>query len=162
MLLDKAFTTPPPRDVLLELSRAKNNTPLPLIKPHCGLRLPPDRYCLSSCNYKLRAAQQLVKTTTFRKRPGIGGDNVFANRAILKGRKDKPSALQRSGGIGTVPLKSQTVQIPKPLFKFSSTTAPNVQKTIKREPLDIKIEPMESDDASVGKRKRDEDDFEIV
>lgn len=42
--LDKTFTSPPPREVLLELARSKNVTPLPLIKPHCGLRLPPDRY----------------------------------------------------------------------------------------------------------------------
>lgn len=41
--LDKTFTSPPPREVLLELARSKNVTPLPLIKPHCGLRLPPDR-----------------------------------------------------------------------------------------------------------------------
>lgn len=61
MLLDRAFTTPPPRDVLFELARSKNNTPLPFIKPHCGLRLPPDRYCLTSCNYKLRAASQIKK-----------------------------------------------------------------------------------------------------
>lgn len=41
--VEKSFTTPPPRDVLLDLARTKNVTPLPLIKPHCGLRLPPDR-----------------------------------------------------------------------------------------------------------------------
>lgn len=43
MQLDKSFTSPPPREVLLELARVKNVNPLPLIKPHCGLRLPPDR-----------------------------------------------------------------------------------------------------------------------
>lgn len=44
MQLDKSFTSPPPREVLLEIARVKNVNPLPLIKPHCGLRLPPDRY----------------------------------------------------------------------------------------------------------------------
>lgn len=43
MQLDKTFTGPPPREVLLEISKVKNLNPLPLIKPHCGLRLPPDR-----------------------------------------------------------------------------------------------------------------------
>ncbi|KAF9805931.1 hypothetical protein SFRURICE_004143 [Spodoptera frugiperda] len=43
MQLDKSFTSPPPREVLLEISRVKNVNPLPMIKPHCGLRLPPDR-----------------------------------------------------------------------------------------------------------------------
>lgn len=52
--LDRRFTNPPPRDILLEVARAKNNSPLPLIKPHCGIRLPPDRYSLNSCNYRLR------------------------------------------------------------------------------------------------------------
>lgn len=43
MQLDKSFTSSPPREVLLEMARVKNVYPLPLIKPHCGLRLPPDR-----------------------------------------------------------------------------------------------------------------------
>lgn len=43
MQLEKSFTSPPPREVLLEISRVKNVNPLPMIKPHCGLRLPPDR-----------------------------------------------------------------------------------------------------------------------
>ncbi|XP_071455318.1 transcription initiation factor TFIID subunit 9 [Hetaerina americana] len=52
--LDRRFTNPPSRDILLEVARTKNNVPLPMIKPHCGIRLPPDRYSLNSCNYKLR------------------------------------------------------------------------------------------------------------
>jgi hypothetical protein len=47
------------KQILLEVARTKNNSPLPLIKPHCGLRLPPDRYCLSSCNYKLRSNKKV-------------------------------------------------------------------------------------------------------
>lgn len=43
MQLDKTFTNPPPREVLWEVARVKNVNPLPTIKPHCGLRLPPDR-----------------------------------------------------------------------------------------------------------------------
>lgn len=61
MVLDKAFTSPPPRELLLELAKGKNMTPLPVIKPNCGLRLPPDRHCLINCNYKLRALTQPKK-----------------------------------------------------------------------------------------------------
>jgi len=61
MYTDKNVTTPPPRDVLLEVARTKNITTLPIPKPTCGLRLPPDRFCLTSCNYKLK---------TNRKHPG--------------------------------------------------------------------------------------------
>jgi histone H3/H4 len=62
-LSDKMFTSPPPRDLLMELSRHKNSVPLPPIKSHAGPRLPPDRYSLISCNYKSRRG---IKTTTNR------------------------------------------------------------------------------------------------
>lgn len=39
---------------LLEVARQKNQTPLPLIKPYTGPRLPPDRYCLTAPNYRLK------------------------------------------------------------------------------------------------------------
>ncbi|XP_061905095.1 transcription initiation factor TFIID subunit 9 [Entelurus aequoreus] len=52
--MDQSFTSPPPRDFLLEVARQKNQTPLPLIKPYTGPRLPPDRYCLTAPNYRLK------------------------------------------------------------------------------------------------------------
>ncbi|XP_036916196.1 transcription initiation factor TFIID subunit 9B [Sturnira hondurensis] len=51
---DQSFTSPPPRDFLLDIARQKNQTPLPMIKPYSGPRLPPDRYCLTAPNYKLK------------------------------------------------------------------------------------------------------------
>ncbi|XP_052782860.1 transcription initiation factor TFIID subunit 9-like [Mya arenaria] len=57
--MDHSFTTPPPRDLLLEIARHKNNQSLPLIKPYSGPRLPPDRYCLSAPNYKLVSRKKL-------------------------------------------------------------------------------------------------------
>lgn len=47
---------------LLEVARQKNQTPLPLIKPYTGPRLPPDRYCLTAPNYRLKSVQKKVKT----------------------------------------------------------------------------------------------------
>ncbi|XP_002738945.1 transcription initiation factor TFIID subunit 9-like [Saccoglossus kowalevskii] len=52
--MDHTFTSPPPKDLLMEIARERNSAPLPLIKPHNGLRLPPDRYCLSAVNYRLK------------------------------------------------------------------------------------------------------------
>uniref|UniRef100_A0A8C6MTG3 TATA-box binding protein associated factor 9B n=1 Tax=Mus spicilegus TaxID=10103 RepID=A0A8C6MTG3_MUSSI len=52
---DQSFTSPPPRDFLLDIARQKNQTPLPLIKPYAGPRLPPDRYCLTAPNYRLKS-----------------------------------------------------------------------------------------------------------
>ncbi|TSP68521.1 Transcription initiation factor TFIID subunit 9 [Bagarius yarrelli] len=56
--MDQSFTSPPPRDFLLEVARQKNQTPLPLIKPYAGPRLPPDRYCLTAPNYRLKSLQK--------------------------------------------------------------------------------------------------------
>lgn len=39
--------------LLMEISKDKNGQVLPLIKPYSGLRLPPDRYCLSAPNYRM-------------------------------------------------------------------------------------------------------------
>ncbi|XP_053669797.1 transcription initiation factor TFIID subunit 9 [Anopheles nili] len=183
MILDKAFTSPPQRDVLLEIARTRNATPLPLIKTHCGLRLPPDRYCLSACNYKLRAAQQ----------PKRMNKSALEGRSTLKSSKSAGGAGSDGTGTGvkrpsvqSTP-KTQVVSIPKPVFKFSTApkTAPAATKTIKTTitstalggsngaapagnvsivgSTDIK---METDDqfgeVNSNKRKREEDDFEIV
>uniref|UniRef100_A0A8C7HIN3 TAF9 RNA polymerase II, TATA box binding protein (TBP)-associated factor n=1 Tax=Oncorhynchus kisutch TaxID=8019 RepID=A0A8C7HIN3_ONCKI len=58
--MDQSFTSPPPRDFLLDVARQKNQTPLPLIKPYTGPRLPPDRYCLTAPNYRLKSIQKKV------------------------------------------------------------------------------------------------------
>ncbi|XP_041764964.1 transcription initiation factor TFIID subunit 9 [Anopheles merus] len=180
MILDKAFTRPPPRDVLLEISRVRNATPLPLIKTHCGLRLPPDRYCLSACNYKLRAAQQ----------PKRMSKSALEGRSSLK--SGKGAAGGADGGVKRPSVqstpKTQVVSIPKPVFKFSTapktTPAAAAAKPVKTSvtamgsngaaaagnagtagAVEIK---METDDqfgeAANGsnKRKREEDDFEVV
>lgn len=47
---------------LLDIARQKNQTPLPLIKPYSGPRLPPDRYCLTAPNYRLKSLQKKVRS----------------------------------------------------------------------------------------------------
>ncbi|KAH0626125.1 hypothetical protein JD844_000906 [Phrynosoma platyrhinos] len=46
--------------------RQKNQTPLPLIKPYSGPRLPPDRYCLTAPNYRLKSLQKKVSSSAGR------------------------------------------------------------------------------------------------
>merc|ERR1712193_378706 len=54
--LDHSFTSPPPREFLLDIACTKNSQPLPLIQQdRCGLRLPPERYCLTGNNYKVKS-----------------------------------------------------------------------------------------------------------
>merc|ERR550539_885133 len=54
MYADQNLTSPPTRDVLLETARTKNTVPLPIPRATSGMRLPPERHCLTACNYRLR------------------------------------------------------------------------------------------------------------
>uniref|UniRef100_A0A1L8DFQ9 Putative transcription initiation factor iid n=1 Tax=Nyssomyia neivai TaxID=330878 RepID=A0A1L8DFQ9_9DIPT len=157
MVLDKTFTSPPPRDVLLDLARSKNTAPLPLIKPHCGLRLPPDRYCLSACNYKLKATapvKKLIKPIESRPNP-----------PKPPGRVGTPTNVTIKRPQTTMTTLPKTQVVPKPVFKFSSAKQvakpkPGQSIIISEESAMIKIE-----DDPMGmptKRRRDDDDFEVV
>lgn len=137
MLLDKAFTNPPPRDVLLDLTRIRNSSPLPSIKSNSGLRLPPDRYCLSACNFRLKNKKPVPGTMGLKKLGGLPGT--------------PKTNIKRTPLIGTAP-KVQSVTVPKPVFKFS--TVPKA--VIPKPSYDADL------DASGVKRKREEDDFQIV
>uniref|UniRef100_A0A182P2Z6 Transcription initiation factor TFIID subunit 9 n=1 Tax=Anopheles epiroticus TaxID=199890 RepID=A0A182P2Z6_9DIPT len=186
MILDKAFTRPPPRDVLLEIARVRNATPLPLIKTHCGLRLPPDRYCLSSCNYKLRAAQQSkrMNKSALEGRSSLKAAKAAAAAAAAGGDGTSSGGGVKRPSVQSTP-KTQVVSIPKPVFKFS--TAPKTTPSAATKPVKTTVTSIGSNGASTGnagapgavdikmetddqfgettngnKRKREEDDFEIV
>jgi len=110
LLSESTFTTPPPREVVLECANIKNYTPLPLIKPHCGLRLPPDRHCLSSCNYALKTNIQKKTKSSY-----AGGG---ANSGMKIASKPNISYVKRTPiGVG-----KQTVTIPKPVTKITTNT----------------------------------------
>lgn len=69
-----------------------------------------------------------------------------------------PQAKRQALSAGGIASKvvTQAVTIPKPVFKFSTTP-----KTVSAKPKqEIKMEI--DDDSQVAKRKREEDDFEIV
>ncbi|GAB0093071.1 Transcription initiation factor TFIID subunit 9 [Sergentomyia squamirostris] len=161
MMLDKTFTTPPPRDVLLDLARSRNTAPLPLIKPHCGLRLPPDRYCLSACNYKLKATAPTKKVTK-------AAVDARQNPPKPPGKMGTPtnSTIKRSATLTTVP-KTQVVNIPKPVFKFSSAKPVSNAKSGQQAIIisdQAHMIKMEEDDTlgMTSKRRRDDDEFEVV
>lgn len=153
------------------MARGKNIAALPLIKSHCGLRLPPDRHCLVAPNYKLRAAEIQPKKL----------NKTALDRSHAKAAKTTGTAIKRQS-IAAIP-KTQTVSIPKPVFKFAkgaastaTTSATNAAPVVKTQPIvppspqvslnqDIKMEIdgdyMSSSGSSV-KRKREDDDFEAV
>lgn len=102
MMMEKSFTTPPPRDLLLDLARTRNANPLPAIKSQCGIRLPPDRYCLSACNYRLK--------TTKKKIPGLGANaRINLNPGSSSGGM-KISATPMKPTFSTVTTKTGNTQ----------------------------------------------------
>ena len=79
---EQTFTSPPPREALLELARVKNSVQLPIPQNKLGLRLPPDRHCLTNTNYKLKGQNKPsgfdygLSNTTFR---GKGSNKTSSN-----------------------------------------------------------------------------------
>ncbi|XP_040855683.1 transcription initiation factor TFIID subunit 9B isoform X1 [Ochotona curzoniae] len=130
---DQSFTSPPPRDFLLDIARQKNQTPLPLIKPYAGPRLPPDRYCLTAPNYRLKSF--------IKKGPNQGRLIPRLNVGAVNNRPTTPTLATATPQTAPVPNKvaapgsvtSQrfTVQIPPsqstPVKPVTPTTSvPNV------------------------------------
>lgn len=54
MYSEQNMTAPLSRELLLDAARVKNRQPLPIPRPTYGLRLPPDRHCLTACNYRMK------------------------------------------------------------------------------------------------------------
>ncbi|XP_035443875.1 transcription initiation factor TFIID subunit 9 [Spodoptera frugiperda] len=156
MQLDKSFTSPPPREVLLEISRVKNVNPLPMIKPHCGLRLPPDRYCLSACNYRLKPAVKKAAP-----KPTISAVPSLKTVTSSKPPPTQNVVVKRPpGAIVNVATPKPTV-VPKPVLKFTSGT-----KVVAKPAVRVTAGPsahtsvkMELDEGP-QKRKREDDDYE--
>ncbi|KAK2530278.1 Taf9b [Columba guinea] len=136
ILKDMGITEYEPRVInqMLEftynIARQKNQTPLPLIKPYSGPRLPPDRYCLTAPNYRLKSLQKKCKV-----------NHVFwQTRGCLTERcwvAGTPAAqtVSVSAKVGTpVSLAGQrfTVQIPssQAAVKSATPTTPTVQNVL--------------------------------
>lgn len=151
MLLDKSFTGPPPREVLFEVAKQKNSQPLLPIKPHSGLRLPPDRHCLLAANYKLRAATSQAPTKKLVK-SALEGSTIKTK--LVTGSPTVGTTIKKPT-LGQTVNKSANVSIPKPTFKVAKPTI-TINKPLSTIEDDIK---MDIDEATV-KRKREDEDFD--
>lgn len=112
--MDQSFTSPPPRDFLLEVARQKNQTPLPLIKPYTGPRLPPDRYCLTAPNYRLKSVQKKVSSSASRisvPRLSVGAVSSRPSTPTL-GTPSVQSVATKVGAPVSLTGQRFTVQIP--------------------------------------------------
>ncbi|NWV52833.1 TAF9 factor, partial [Daphoenositta chrysoptera] len=157
---------------LLDIARQKNQTPLPLIKPYSGPRLPPDRYCLTAPNYRLKSLQKKVSSTAGRitvPRLSVGAVSSRPSTPTL----GTPSAqtVSVSAKVGApVSLAGQrfTVQIPssQPAGKSATPTTPTVQNVLinpsligpKNILITTNMVPPGAADANPLKRKHEDDD----
>nr|XP_046266525.1 transcription initiation factor TFIID subunit 9 isoform X1 [Scatophagus argus] len=123
--MDQSFTSPPPRDFLLEIARQKNQTPLPLIKPYAGPRLPPDRYCLTAPNYRLKSIQKKVSSSAGRisvPRLSVGAVSSRPSTPTL----GTPSVQSVTTKVGAPVSQRFAVQIPPPSQTATTkTTTPS-------------------------------------
>ncbi|XP_069842995.1 transcription initiation factor TFIID subunit 9-like [Dendropsophus ebraccatus] len=133
---DQSFTSPPPRDFLLEISRQKNQTPLPLIKPYAGPRLPPDRYCLTAPNYRLKNIQKKIPSSASRitvPRLSVGAVSSRPSTPTIGTPAAQTVSVSKVGGT-PVALTGQrfTVQIPtsQTTVKTATPTTPTVQNVL--------------------------------
>ena len=154
MLLDKSFTGPPPREVLFEVAKQKNSQPLLPIKPHSGLRLPPDRHCLLAANYKLRAASSQAPTKKLVK-SAIEGSTIKTK--LVTGSQLVTNVITKKPTLGQTLNKTSSVSIPKPTFKVAKPTISINKPIISTTEEDIKMDIV---DESSMKRKREVEDFD--
>ncbi|XP_016366515.1 transcription initiation factor TFIID subunit 9-like [Sinocyclocheilus rhinocerous] len=175
--VDQSFTSPPPRDFLLDIARQKNQTPLPLIKPYTGPRLPPDRYCLTAPNYRLKFLQKKVSSSVGRitvPRLSVGAVSSRPSTPTL----GTPSVQTVGTKVGTpVSLTGQrfTVQIPSSQaasVKSATPTTPTVQNVLINPSLmgsknilittNMVSQNSSSDSTSLKRKHEDEDDYDAL
>lgn len=91
--LDHSFTSPPPREFLLEAAKTKNSQSLPLIQEKSGLRLPPDRYCLTGSNYRLKTGNLTQrKTSHLTQKMHVSGASQKVSSAVSHGNTGPKTA----------------------------------------------------------------------
>ncbi|XP_023233571.1 transcription initiation factor TFIID subunit 9-like [Centruroides sculpturatus] len=116
--MDKSFTTPPPRELLLEIARQKNSIALPFIKANAGPRLPPDRYSLTACNYHLKPA----------KKPRLQGVPTRLNLTSIP--KVMPAVSLGSKTGATFSVVTKTVTSPTVTIVSRQAVTPGIAKPV--------------------------------
>ncbi|PAA79778.1 hypothetical protein BOX15_Mlig025131g1 [Macrostomum lignano] len=84
---DLDLVSPPPRELLTEVAQAKNAQLLPPIKTYCGVRLPPEKFCLTQPNYKAKLRKAEARAAVVAS--GAGGSR---SGAVGHGLVSTPSA----------------------------------------------------------------------
>ncbi|CAN7997147.1 unnamed protein product [Ixodes pacificus] len=153
MQADKSFTSPPPRDLLMEIARQKNSTPLPLIKANAGPRLPPDRYSLTACNYRFKSAKKpriqmgLPPQLNLSSMQGNAGSGLSkVNPALNLGSKTGATlaVVSKPSSAPTVTIVSRPANKshPTPIIKLSQRPPPTLSTSVSSGPMVSSVTPV--------------------
>lgn len=143
----------------MEVARSKNSTPLPSVKPHCGIRLPPDCHCLAACNYKLKTIKKTLPKA-------LGGGSTTGSRMGMLGAAravHRPS----SPAVRVTTINAGTPTTPRPVVKINTGSAINTPANVPKIQINIPAQPnqpaekMEIDVRGV-KREREDDDYDAA
>lgn len=190
MQMEKTFTSPPPRDFLLDLARTRNANPLPAIKANQhGIRLPPDRYCLSACNYRVKQPRKKLSglsNSLGSNRISLGGAGAGMKIAATPIKPTISMVATKTGNTQTVTLvqkpatginagpTQKIVSMNRPIFKVTpgppGGSTPKIQLSSGGNTVSSNVMVNVSSasgvklemDSSSAKRKRDEDDYDSV
>lgn len=159
--LDHSFTTPPPRDLLMEVAKHKNNTPLPIIKPYTGPKLPPDRYCLSSANYRLKSLKKAKATAQTSALVSSINQSLINPRITgpMTGTLVKPQMGMSSLGGASLSVVTKGLSQPTVTIRTSAPVTTSQRTAL---PI-IRVTPGSVVGSSLSmKRKREDDDYDKV
>ncbi|CAD7676278.1 unnamed protein product [Nyctereutes procyonoides] len=152
------------RFFLLDIARQRNQTPLPLIKPYSGPRLPPDRYCLTAPNYRFKSLQKTASTSAGRITvPRLSVGSVTSRPSTPTLGTPTPQTTSVSTTVGTpMSLTGQrfTVQMPihiqNVLINLQLIGSKNILITINI----VSSENTSNKSSNALKRKREEEEGE--
>ncbi|KAB0364747.1 hypothetical protein FD754_008903 [Muntiacus muntjak] len=101
---------------LLDIAGQRNQTPLPLIKPYAGPRLPPDIYCLTAPNYRPKSSPKKAFTSAGRMIvPQLSVGSVTSRPSTPTLSTPTPQAMSISTKVGaSVSLTGQRFTVPMP------------------------------------------------
>eukprot|EP00732_Lithocolla_globosa_P004612 Lithocolla_globosa_v1_NODE_4347_length_1456_cov_63.894361.p1 type:complete len:211 gc:universal NODE_4347_length_1456_cov_63.894361:45-677(+) len=79
--VNHSFTAPPPREFMAEIAAQRNKNPLPLVVDKFGIRLPPDRHCLTAVSYQnIRSKRRNITAS-----PKLSGPAPKSNEGSVTG-----------------------------------------------------------------------------
>ncbi|OCT67667.1 hypothetical protein XELAEV_18038968mg [Xenopus laevis] len=175
---DQSFTSPPPRDFLLDIARQKNQTPLPLIKPYAGPRLPPDRYCLTAPNYRLKTMQKKISSSAGRitvPRLSMGAVSSRPSTPTLGTPLAQTVSVSKMGTPVSLTSQRFTVQIPtsQTSVKTATPTTTTVQNVLINPSLIgsknilittnmVSSQKTANESNSVKRKHEDDEDYDVI